>query len=65
MQITINPDKEYVKGIRDKLKDNNNHCPCNLKHDKSTLCMCEDFRNQTTDGWCHCSLYHKQMEENN
>ena len=63
MKITVNTDTEYVKEIRQKLKSNSNHCPCNLQIDDSTLCMCEDFINQKEDGYCHCGLYFKTNEE--
>lgn len=62
MIIRQNPDKEHVKKIREKLKEYDNHCPCVLVRDDSTLCMCEEFRNQKTDGYCHCGLYYKEVE---
>lgn len=63
MIITTNQDKEYVKNIRNRLRQNDNHCPCNLIKDDTTICMCKDFVEQKTSGWCHCNLYHKAIEE--
>lgn len=61
MKIELNPDKEYVKEIRDRLKANNNYCPCALIKSKDTQCMCKDFRDME-EGACHCGLYIKTKE---
>ena len=45
------------------LKENEGYCPCRLIKDATTICMCEEFRNQIADpsyyGKCHCGLYEK------
>ena len=55
-------DPELVKEIQSKLKANNGYCPCSLFQDKEHKCMCKDFREQTTPGYCHCGLYYKEEE---
>lgn len=60
--IKLNPDKEFVKQFREKLKENQGHCPCRLIKNEDTKCMCKEFREQTT-GWCHCGLYYKEEEK--
>lgn len=59
--IKVNPDEEYVKEIRKKLKANNGYCPCSLLKNEDTKCMCKEFR-ESKEGWCHCGLYHKGGE---
>ena len=34
--IFLNPDKEYVKEIKDKLKANSGYCPCALLKNADT-----------------------------
>lgn len=60
MPIIHNPDKEFVKEIKSKLKDNGGYCPCNIVKNKDTKCMCKDFRDMIANGetgMCHCGLY--------
>lgn len=63
MKVSLNPDAEYVKEIRAKLKANNGHCPCAIEKTKDTKCMCKEFREQIDreePGFCHCELYYAQ-----
>lgn len=60
MKVILNPDGEYVKEIRERIKSNNGHCPCAIEKNKDTKCMCKDFREQidrAETGYCHCELY--------
>lgn len=63
-KITLNPDKEYVKKLRDVMEKNGGYCPCRLQKTPENLCMCEEFRLQMKDpdfhGYCHCKLYNKE-----
>ena len=55
-QTVKNPDKEFVKGFRKKLKDNGGSCPCRPVKTPDTKCPCTEYR--TTDE-CICGLYIK------
>ena len=60
MKVTTNPDKEYVKEIREKLKANNGYCLCRIRKTEDTKCMCKEFRDmmeRNESGTCHCGLY--------
>ena len=63
MNITLNPDEEVVRTIREGLKAKGGHCPCRLEMTEDTKCMCKEFRDQMADsdfeGYCHCMLYYK------
>ena len=60
MKVKQNPDKEYVKSIREQLKANNGYCPCVLEKTPESKCMCKEFRERIDRGEagpCHCGLY--------
>lgn len=64
MKITLNPDKEVVKTIKEGLKMKDGYCPCKLGRLPENKCMCEEFKRQIDDpefeGFCHCRLYFKE-----
>ena len=67
MKISLNPDKEVVKVIKEGLKRTGGHCPCRKERSEDTRCMCKEFKKQIDDpnfeGFCHCMLYYKSLEE--
>jgi ferredoxin-thioredoxin reductase catalytic subunit len=58
MSIKINPDKDLVADIRNRLKENGGYCPCRIAKTEENKCMCKEFREQE-EGECHCGLYIK------
>lgn len=58
MRIKVSEDKELVQEIREKLRANDNYCPCRIEKTPDTKCMCKEFREQSI-GECHCGLYVK------
>ncbi len=63
MKIKLSENKELVAEIRQKLKDNDNYCPCRLIKNEDTKCMCKEFLEQTEPGECCCGLYYKVDEK--
>ena len=61
MIIKINPDKEFVKEMREKLRENDGYCPCVIVKTPDTQCMCKEFL-EMEEGKCHCGLYTKIKE---
>lgn len=60
MRVILNPDSEYVKEIKRKIKDNGGYCPCQLVKNEDTKCRCKMFREQLDrgeTGACHCGLW--------
>ena len=62
MKIIVNPDKELVDVIRQKLKENDGYCPCRIYKNEDTKCICKEFKEQDS-GECHCGLYIKVKDE--
>ena len=54
--ISINPDKEKVKEIREKIKVNDGYCCCMILRDETTKCPCKDLKEKEE---CICELYIK------
>ena len=66
MKITLNPDKEIVKIVKEGLKRTGGYCPCVREQSEDTKCMCKQFKEQVADpqfeGFCHCMLYYKSND---
>ena len=66
MKITLNPDKEIVKTVKEGLRRTGGYCPCRREKKEEYKCICEEFRKQMADpsfeGYCHCLLYYKSSE---
>lgn len=52
--VVKNPDLEYVRNLKKKIKANNGFCPCQMEKSEDTKCPCKVFR-ETQD--CMCGLY--------
>lgn len=65
LKIVANPNKEHANKIRERLKNNDNYCPCALQKTPDTKCMCKNFREQVSngvEGYCHCGLWKAEKE---
>ena len=54
--IIINPDEEFVKKLKKRLKDNGRYCITKRDKKPENKCPCRDFQ---TTGECICGLYIK------
>ena len=67
MKITKNPDAEIVAAVEEGLERTGGYCPCRRDRTEDTKCMCKEFREQikdpTFEGFCHCLLYYKSLED--
>ena len=63
MKVTLNPDAQVVKTVKEGLKRTGGYCPCRTARTEEYKCMCQEFREQiqdpTFEGFCHCFLYYK------
>ena len=66
MKVTLNPDEEMVKIVKEGLKRTGGYCPCRRERTPDTKCVCKEFREQIDDpeyeGFCHCMLYYKSKD---
>lgn len=59
LKIIPNPSmKKYLEATQLVAK-NDGYCPCAIIKDNTTKCMCNEFRTQTTTGYCHCGRFMK------
>lgn len=59
LKIIPNPNIEkYLEATR-LVAENDGYCPCAIIKDNTTKCMCDEFRNQATVGYCHCGRFMK------
>lgn len=65
LKVFENKDKMFVEQMRKALKKNDGYCPCKLEKNINTKCMCKEFREQGTPGYCHCGLYYKEIDGRN
>lgn len=61
--ININPNQKIVDEIKTKIHSNSGYCPCKLIKNEDTKCMCKEFRERNSAGYCHCGLYLKVKVE--
>lgn len=62
LKIKLNENNAVVEEIRQALKNNEGYCPCRILRTPDNKCMCKEFRDQQTEGLCHCGLYRKIKE---
>ena len=53
-KVIKNPDAEFVKNLKKRIRDCGGYCPCRLEKTPDTKCPCKDFREI---GECICGLY--------
>jgi len=55
--LKLNPNKDTVTKIIDRIFINEGYCPCLPERNENTVCPCKDMREKEI---CHCSLYVKR-----
>ena len=67
MKITLNPDENIVKAVKEGLRRTGGYCPCRLERKPEYKCICYEFKAQMADpdfeGYCHCMLYYKSKDD--
>ena len=67
MKVILNPDEKTVETVKEGLKRTGGYCPCRRERTEENKCMCLEFRRQIKDpefeGFCHCMLYYKSLDE--
>lgn len=62
IKIIKNPDENIYNEVTKAVISNERYCPCSLERTSDTLCPCKEFRDQTTEGECHCGRFIKVSE---
>lgn len=64
--VTLNPDANIVKLVKEGLERSGGYCPCRRERTEENKCICQEFRQQMADpefeGFCHCYLYYKSKD---
>lgn len=63
LKIKKNPDTIAYNVVTEAVVENRGFCPCAIVKDEDTRCPCRDFREQQTEGECHCGRFVKIEEE--
>ncbi len=59
--IQKNKDKDFFNEISKKVSENDGYCPCMIDRNEDTKCICKEFKEQKTGGYCHCKRYYKKI----
>lgn len=57
MEITINPNEEVAKKIKNKINSNGGYCISKQNKTIENKCICKDFIEGDKLGLCECGLY--------
>lgn len=61
-KISKTEDVEVRQMIEEGLRQNDGYCPCRVDKTTDTKCMCKEFREQDSEGACHCGLFVKTLK---
>lgn len=61
-EIIPNPDFIHRKKVEEAIKANDGYCCCALEKNDDTKCMCKEFKESKTYGYCHCGRYLKVLK---
>lgn len=62
LKIKPNPNQQTFQEISQAVLDNHGYCCCAIQNTEDMKCPCEPFREQDTNGFCHCGRYFKIRE---
>lgn len=60
LKIIKNPDDKIYYDVTKAVNKNDGYCPCVLLQNSDTKCICKSFKEQQTEGECHCGRYIKK-----
>lgn len=63
LRIMPNPYLDIFKQLTEKVIENNGYCPCATIKNEDTKCICKEFREQNSEGECHCGRFIKVEAE--
>jgi hypothetical protein len=60
LKILKNPNEKEYDEVTQKVTNNDGYCPCMFSKVPDTKCICKEFRDQTSEGFCHCRRFVKK-----
>lgn len=63
LEIIKNPNQEEYEKVTQAVITNSGFCPCAVFKIEETKCICKEFRDKDTPGFCHCKRFLK-VEKN-
>ena len=63
LKIIPNPSKNKYNEMTDAVNECEGFCPCLIDKNEDTKCICKEFREQSTEGECHCGRFIKIFVE--
>ncbi len=64
LKIIKNPNEKIYNDVTEAVIENNNYCPCKIEKIPENKCPCKEFREQDTEGYCHCERFIKVKIDN-
>ena len=59
LRIKANPNPEKFAEVSAAIQAEDGYCCCKLQHIPENKCVCREFYNQDTPGFCSCGKYYK------
>ena len=59
-KIFMNPDIEKRAAIKERVMANDGYCPNRNGRSPENKCMCKQFQERDSEGFCKCRLYYKE-----
>lgn len=61
LHIRFNPawDVQHIARFQNALRENGGHCVCSAAKTPDSMCMCKEFLEQQTTGFCRCGAFEK------
>lgn len=63
LKMIKNPNEKIYNDVTEAVIENDNYCPCKVEKTIETKCPCKEFREQATEGLCHCERFLKVKTE--
>jgi hypothetical protein len=59
-RMFMNPDKDKFTELNQRVKDNGGFCPVKDERTPANRCVCEQFKERDSEGFCKLRLYYKE-----
>ena len=60
-EVLPNPDFLHRTKIKQAIKENDGYCCCKFERIPENKCICKEFQDQQSHGFCHCGQFYKVL----